>query len=311
MLRQLESQGSAFDLRRWLLGAPSSTLSAVAGYLTQYHMGTVTCVQDGHGTRNAGLRGFVQAWPRWSHAEWDLAFISPALDYRDGAVELWQELLSGLILHGAQQSIDRIYARSTEDSETEEIFRQAGFTILAREEIFVLSKERAPAALPKGLRRTTPDDRHLLSEFYHQVAPRLQSKIEWATPSSVVLQYPWPHSWIRDDYVWSDKGKILAHFRLLVGSKGIWLEVVARPEYRVDTLPYLKYMIALPRDSHSTPLYCPVPDYGVGLGWLLRTLGFEPFARQVLLVAHTVACVPVTHRLIVPGMNTRVETGFH
>jgi len=311
MLRQLESQGAAFDLRRWLLGAPSSTLSALAGYLTQYHMGTVTCVQDGRGRRGAGLRGFVQAWPRWNHAEWDLAYMSPALDYRDGAGDLWQELLSALILHGAEQNIDRIYARLTEDGESEEIFRHAGFTILTREEIFVLSRDRTPAILPKGLRRTSPDDRPGLEEFYRQVAPRLQSKIEWATPSSVVLQYPWPHSWIRDDYMWSDKGKILAHFRLLVGSRGAWLEVVVRPEHRADILPCLKYMTALPRRSHATPLYCPVPDYGVGLGWLLRTLGFEPFARQVLLVAHTIACVPVTHRLVVPGLNTQVETSIH
>jgi hypothetical protein len=45
----------------------------------------------------------------------------------------------------------------------------------------------------------------------------------------------------------------------------------------------------------------------VGLGWLLRTLGFEPYTRQVLLVAHTVTRVSARQRLIVPGLEHSID----
>jgi hypothetical protein len=59
----------------------------------------------------------------------------------------------------------------------------------------------------------------------------------------------------------------------------------------------------------ATPVYSPVPDYSVGLGWLFRPLGFETFTRQVLMVAHTLARVPVRRPLFIHSLEGGVDVG--
>ncbi|MBC7238813.1 MAG: hypothetical protein H5T71_01775, partial [Chloroflexi bacterium] len=44
-------------------------------------------------------------------------------------------------------------------------------------------------------------------------------------------------------------------------------------------------------------------DYGVGLAWVRRTLGFESYHRQVLMVAHTMARARVRRPLLAARME--------
>jgi hypothetical protein len=309
MLRQLEAQGVGFDLRQLLLYSPSPVRSALVGYLTHYQLGTITCVHEGKGKGDGGnLRGFAQAWPRTDQAEWDLAFLAPALDEHRNAPDLWYRLLTYMIILGAEQGALRIYARMSEDAEAEDLFRQAGFTVLSREEIFALPREVSPAPAPKGLRWVMPQDRWALEELYRQVVPQLVQQAEgfsphWGMTHRRVLASSAP----AHEYVWTEKGQIVAYLGLCNSPRGHWLEIVVRPEYRAETLPSIKYMLTLAKCSAKQPIYCPVPDYDVGLGWLLRTLGFESYTRQVLLVAHTVARVPVRRPLIVPTLERSVN----
>jgi hypothetical protein len=80
--------------------------------------------------------------------------------------------------------------------------------------------------------------------------------------------------------------------------------------YRADLLPYLKYMLMVAKSAERLPVYCPVADYSVGLGWLLRTCGFESYTRQVMLAAYTMARVPIRQRVPVhPGLQSSVDIG--
>jgi hypothetical protein len=282
--------------------------SAFLGYITRHHMGARTCVYE-DANSSAGL---AQVWPRPDHTEWDLAFLSPSLDHSDHAVQIWQRLLSHLIIVGAERGILRIYARSSEDSEIEEVLRQVGFTVVTREEIFVLSQPPAPAPLPKGLRRVDRDDLGALDAFYCQVMPRMLHQA--ASPCPYSCASAAPHRTVMsfvsvDEFVWTEKGKIIAYLGLYSSPKGYWLDVVVRPEYRADVLPYIKYVLALTECSPGTPVYSPVFDYSVGLGWLLRTLGFESFTRQVLLVAHTMACIPIRRQVMIRALERGIDVG--
>ena len=247
---------------------------------------------------------------RSPHAEWDLAYLSPSLDDRGDAADTWRKLLSHLIVLGAQQGIERIYARCAEDAEVEDILRQVGFTVVCREEVFVLSKPPAPAPLPKGLRRLDPRHERGLLELYHQVEPRQvhqaeDSSRQWCAAAHLNLT----RSISVDEYVWTGRDQIIAHLQLLSSAKGYWLEVVVRPEHRGDLLPYIKYLLTLTQCSSCRPVYCSVPDYGVGLGWLLRTQDFESYVRQTLLVAHTVSRVAVRRQIMIPGLGGSVDIG--
>lgn len=305
MVRQLQPQGVAFDLRRLLLYSSSPLHSAVAGYLTNHHLGTITCVYRDDG-RGSSLKGFAQVWPRADDAEWDLAFLAPSLERQGNVSALWLRLLSDLIVLGAERGTLRIYVRSAEDAEAEDIFRQVGFTIIIREEVFASSRVPAPIPLPKGLRPVTPEDRPALNELYAQVVPQLVQQAEGVAPHWwATRQRMRPVS--AKEYVWADKGLIIAYLGLCCSSRGYWLETMVRPEFRADLLPHLKYLLTLTRCSANTPVYSPVPDYSVGVGWLLRTLGFEPYARQVLMVVHTAARVPIRRPMLVPGLERGVD----
>ncbi len=307
LVRRLEPQGVAFDLRRHLLEDTVPVRDAVLGFLTAHRLGAITCVCLTPGDED-GLSGFVQATEGADGTEWDLSYIAPSLDYDLRAGNTWCHLLGSLILLAAEHGVERVRVRSAQDAEAEDLFRRVGFTVVSREEVFALDQEAKPTPQPRGFRRSTPEDQWALNELGRQVVPQVIQQAEGGL-------FRWAESGRRgvsqrntsELYVWADRGQMLACLGLTKTARGSWIEVIARPEHRGDVLPHLRYLLTLAAPSSQSPVYCPVPDYAVGLGWLLRTLGFESYTRQVLLVAHTVTRVPAQRSLIVPGLEHGID----
>lgn len=306
-MKQLQSRGMAFDLRRLLLGAFSPARAALLGHLTRQHLGAFTLVQTD--AEDGRAVGYIEAWPRSSPQEWELAYLAPSLDYQRDAQQVWQELLSQLIIVAGQRHIQRIYAKVPEDAEIEAIFRAAGFTVVTREQVFVLIRQPAPAPLPRGMRRVEPHDRWPLEQLYCQVVPPLLFQAEGGLPYEAP-QGGWWRRGATQEYIWADRERALAYLALNSGPRGYWLRVVVRPENRGDLLPCIRYLLAQAQCSDATPVYVPVPDFTVGLGWLLRTLGFESYNRQTLLVAHIVVRSAVNRPLLISGgVGARTSVG--
>jgi len=308
-IKQLEPLGLAFDLRRTLLDATVPSQAALWGYLTRSHLGALTCIHEDKQDRSQ-LKGFAQVWPGGDRCTWELAYLAPSLDYHQRVPEIWQRLLSHLLILGAQQGKRHIYARLAEDAEAETILRQAGFNVISREEVFVLSQEVSPAPQPKGLRPVTGDDLGPLQEFYGQVMPPVVQATQgfpahWLASTQ---RHLWRAGAV-NEFIWSEKGKVVAYLGLSGSARGAWLEVFVRPEYRGDVLPHIRYVLALSGCSATRPVYCPIPDHTVGLGWLLRTLGFSSYVRQVVLVAHNYGRVPVRQKMVVAGLERTVDVG--
>lgn len=308
LLRRLRPRCVGFDLRRLLLDAPSPMSSALLDYFSHHHLGAITCVREDM-IDGKSLWGFAQVWPRPDRPEWDLGCLAPALT-SNGDADLWRGLLNDLVLFGVERGILRIYARASEDAQTEDVLRQAGFTVITREEVFALShcEEPASRSRPAGLRPVSSQDGWALSELYRQAVPQLVRRTE-ELPTRLVAAAGsgLPALTPTDEYVWAEEGRIIAHLGLCRSPKGYWLEVVALPRCRADTSPHIQYMLSLAMCSPRTPVYCPVPDYAAGLGQVLRALGFEAYARQVLLVLHTAARVPVRRPRRVMGLEGRAD----
>jgi hypothetical protein len=312
-LRQLQPRSTAFDLKRLVLAASSPAGSALAAYFTRNHLGTPTYVRE---SAERDGRGFAQVRPRPNGSEWDLLFIAPSLDDHKDTAGIWHALLNHLIVLAGQQSVLRIYARSPEDAEVETVLRGVGFSILAREEVFVLSVPATPAPQPKGMRRASRQDREALICLCQRAMPSLVRKAElssgdWCQAVTRRLRRQVGRARRADEFICMAKGQIIAYLSMRESSAGYWLEVIVHPEYRGDVLPYIRYILTLAECSPGQPLYCGVPDFGVGLGWILRTLEFVPYARQALLVAHTMARVPVRPTVIIPGLEGGVESLGH
>lgn len=304
---QLQSQGLSFDLRRNLLYPPSPVRAAIVASLSQFHAGGLTAV---HVTSadDDGAEAFAQVWSDASRTAWDLTFLAPSLEFAPQAVDAWQQLLTHLMVLGAQQGISRIRARTNEDPETEHALRRAGLTLVSREEVFACSQQLPPAPLPKGLRRATRRDRYSLEELYRKAVPLLVGQVE-GFPAAARGSLARLSVVSFEDYVWAEKGRLVAHIGLWSGPRAYWLDVLVHPEYRADVLPYVRFVLTRTESRATRPVYCPVSDYGVGLGWLLRTIGFTPYARQSLLVGHTASRVPVRERVLARGLESGVKVG--
>ena len=307
-IRQLQPLGVAFDLRRLLLRSLSPVSAALLDYVTHHRFGAITCVQPE--TNSSQRRGFVQAVPRANGMAWDLVFLSPSLEFHPDAAHVWHSLLHHLALYGTERAVQRIYARSAEDAEAEDVLRHVGFTSVTREEVFVLAQQPGPAPVPRGMRRVEPQDSWALDQLHRHVVPPQVQQSEglhqrWCGRSAKRRIGAHP----TDEFVWADRGNIVAYLGLCSSPRGYWLDVVVSPDHRADLLPYIRSILMLAQCSHYAPVYCNVPDYAVGLGWLLRTVGFETYARQIVMVRHTVARVPVRRPIMLPALEQRVDVG--
>jgi hypothetical protein len=310
IVRQLQSRGVTFDLRRSLLHPHSPLWSALIGFMSHEQLGTVSCMYLSREKENEPILGMVSAFTRRHMPYWDLAFLAPALDSLPEAAHIWSKLLTHLTLVGAQRGVARIYARAPEDSEIEEIMHQVGYSLVTREEVFVLVSRPSPVVAPRGLHLLEPQDALALINLYREVVPALVQQAEGVAPHWTASRgHNFSPFWSTKEYVWSDKSKANAYIGLCETAKGYWLEVVVRPEYRAEILPVIKHVLSLTERIETTPVYCQVPDYSVGVGWVLRALGFESYARQVMLVEHTMVRVPIKQRALVPGLEASVDIG--
>lgn len=306
LVRQLQIRGVAFDLRRFLLHPHTPLWSALVGLLSYEQLGTISWLYLSR--QKVPLSGMVSVFPRRHTPYWDLAFLAPALDSRAEATYIWSKLLTHLTVLGVQRGITRIYARATEDAETEDILHQSGFSEVTREEIFVLVNRPSPVVASRGLHRLEPQDAQPLINLYREVVPLLVQQAEGESPHWAASRaHSFGPFWVTKEYVWSEKSRANAYIGLCETEKGYWLEVVVRPEFRAEILPLIKHVLSLTECTEITPVYCQVPNYGVGVGWVLRALGFESYARQVMLVEHTMVRVPIKQRVVVPGIEGSVD----
>ena len=281
------------------------------GLATHQHWGAITCTQEpslGHATGQP-RKAFAQVWPRSDGVSWDLSFLTPSLDQAAWVAKSWLDLLQLLMVLGGQRQVQRLCARVPENNAIEETLRQAGLCVIGREEIFCLSQRVKYVAAPNGLQRMTWEHRQAVRALYHAVQPRLQHQAESMRPCEGTAYYHPPRPGNSDAFVWQVDNQVVAYFGLAETSRGGWLEVIVRPEVRGDIAPHIRYMVGLAAPNRQQPLYCAVPDHSIGLGWILRTLSFDSFARQSLLVGYPLARIGVRRPMVIPGLERRVDIG--
>lgn len=307
-VRHLQTRGTAFDLKRCLLSTQNPTRSAILGLVSGHHIGARTLVHtEGPGTDPVG---FVQLLPRDDGSSWDLVCVAPALDEGPPSACLWQDLLSQAIITAAEQRVARIYARAPLHGDSAMVLRRSGFTMVGCEDIFASSAAQPASPMPAGLRPVAEEDAWALGELRRQVIPPLVYQAQWFAPEEVALSSQAMGA-AQGGYVWVEDGSIVAHLSLDSTARGHWIECTVRPERRGDLLPHLRYLLYVANGLDHRPVYVSVPDYTVGLGWLLRTLGFESYGRQQVMVAHTVSRVTVSRPAVAHGLEGRVDIIAH
>lgn len=305
-LKALQPVSVSLDLRREVLYRPAPLRSAVLGYLTRHHFGPLTWMCEGV-RGEPGIQGFAQVWPSAWREDWSLGAVAPAPDV-PGAEWVWRELLNGLVRRAAEHGRPRILARVPEDSEVEHALRAGGFLAATKEELFCLTRPLKPVASPRNLFSTRSSDAWAIGELYRQVVPRHVQEAE----ASVGHGCGTPGGYLFgaravEERIWMEEGRANAYFALSAAPLGHWLEVLVRPEHRTDILPHIRYILSRVDVAPHRPVYCSVPDYAVGVGWMLRTLSFQSLHRQVQMVMHVAARLPLRRPSMVAGLEAGVD----
>jgi hypothetical protein len=305
---RLQRRGTSLDLEGDLLRPHTPLWEAWLALVTQHAMGEPAYVlYDPHEGE-----AFVQIRYRPHQDAADVAYISPSLAVHPRASTAWATLLDGACVDVAERGIQRVFAKLPESGVEVEVFRQAGFTPYAGEEIYRLgnSENRVRGRPGLALRPQRLDDWPAVQKLGVAVIPQRVRQVEGGialatdkggTPSRYVLPGE------RGD----DLAAVLTLYR---GGLASWVSVLVHPDAGHFVVDLLQWALAALADGPARPIYCSTRKYEGGMRPALESCGFDLVATRVLMVRHTAAWVKAASQELVPvlkGGAEPVPPAFH
>jgi hypothetical protein len=169
-----------------------------------------------------------------------------------------------------------VLADLPESSPLFEGFRKAGFTIWARQNIYLLGAEAAQNAAQANLWRLwTSDDMASVNSLYKEVVPGLVQCIEPITRKTALGLV-----------AFQPDGRLAAFADLEYGPKGVWVQVITSPDVQAASL--LQTLYASIPELYGRPAYLSVRSYLPWLDATLEALGMTRAESQMLLVKNMV-----------------------
>lgn len=316
-LAELASQGMELDFERLHLSGVSPMTDALAARVSFGNMGAETFVLHGDERKQHAL-GVVQARPRKNRPEADITFIAPALAHDSDAVTTWYRLLAEAARGLGELGCQRIYATVPSGNGAEEVFRQAGFSIFTREQIFFLDtsgvrglrnghtvREDAPL-FELNLRRMRKRDAWNVLRLYSAVTPRHVQNAEamlTTEGASGKLDDWWEHM-NGTSYVLERGGEMAGLVRITRGRLATWVRFHMSPETDSTAGDAVRQTIALIGKTRTRPIYVAVRDYEGGVRAALDGAGFVSRLERSHMVKYTTVRV----REPVPWLKPVLET---
>lgn len=293
-IHELASQGLELDLERLWLSPPSRLTDALAARVPFGSLGAETFVLYANGRSRRAL-GVLQARLRKNRPEADITFIAPTLTSDPDAVTTWYRLLAEATNGLGELGCQRIYAQLPCGNAFEEVFRQAGFTVYAQEEVYRLSTDRVAAILHKRvaltLRRQRPHDDWNILRLYTTLTPRAVQQAEAMLTGEGTLG-TLEHWWDGArgaGFVFERENRLLGLVRVTRGRLASWLRLYLHPEARATADEMVAEAITLANRFRVRPIYVGVRNYEMGIRPALDAAGFEWVLQRSLMVKHTTA----------------------
>jgi hypothetical protein len=283
LLLSLRGLGLNLDMQRAALWRPQPLDPALAAVLPWRNLGTLTYVGR---TDNSRAFGFVQVGTQAERREWQVIHLAPWLPQDEEGATTWVGLLTDLGVLAGQWGALRIRAGVVAGGAEEDAFRQAGFSVYAREEVYRLWSPRPEGGASCALRALMDDDAWALLQLAGQVVPAPVQQAEGMSvidPSvSLAARLGISHE---QGFVLPGAVELCAYAGLNRGPEGVWARILLHPEAGEMAATVVRHVI---RVASPTPvLYCPVREYQSGLRGVLAGMGFEHAGAQVWMVKHT------------------------
>ena len=312
LLRKLGTRGTPLGVQRTMVRPASPFWRALSSTLGVQEPLTHTWLLR-EKSKGGLLAGLLQTMDRPGRPEAEIVYVSPALSGRPEVQNLWNKLITHACAQAGERGIQRLLVDLPSGGDEVQIFRQAGFTIYAREEILRLESVPGSApnsSLPEGLRRPCNGDGIRLQELYAAVTPRLVQMAEAQSP------YGWrlTHNqhlpmWGEEVYLLqNDDGKLDAFLQIRPGSAGHWLDLILAPRIRSSVEPLLDFGLERISGWGSKPVYTAVREYQGGLLPALHEKGFQPIGRQAAMVKYTTVLIKDPLPKLLTVIDKRVDS---
>lgn len=290
LVLHLKRDGVLLDLETSLTNARSPLSTAFLSSILPFQTGTTCTFVIDQREDSGRLLGLAQMRHCPGRPEYVVVFVAPALSSGNGTHAIWQRLLTYLGVKAGERGGQRLYAGLPTEGEEYQIFRHAGFTAYAQEDVFqlVAPTSQLEGIEPLPLRRQRDRDSWGLQRLYATVTPRAVQNAEGSAQAQWELsRVRWGTYPSRRGYVWETRGEIMAAFQVRYNRGGHWLRMLLHPDAldRADAL----VAAALSRvyGARGQKLYCAVRTYEAGIPSALAAGGFEPVGSQMLVVKHT------------------------
>lgn len=306
---ELASQGVELDLARARLSPQSPLTEALASRLSFGGMGAETFVLYPDGRKQRAL-GMVQARLRKNHPEADITFIAPDLESEHDAVATWYRLLAEATNSLGESGIQRLYVQVSCGNGAEEVFRQAGFNVYARENVFLLPADRAAANNVSGgvttLRRQRKRDSWNLMRLYSALTPRQVQSAEGTVAGEggpLKLDETWENV-NSTGYILERQNALVGTVRMQKGRLASWLRLYLHPQAQAYADDLVREAVMLASKTRARPIYASVRHYEGGIRAALEAIGFEWQFERCLMVKHTTVRVKEAIPWLAPVLET-------
>jgi hypothetical protein len=308
-MQPLQMRGVQLDLERAVLWPHTPTQAALFAHVPLSAIGAETIVLYPSPSRRTRAVGFAQLRARRGRPEADIVFLAPALDSDNDAVSIWYRLLAECAKEIGGRGGQRLFAQVAGGNGIEEVFRQAGFTAYAHDDVYRLDDLPPNLAQTKLLRHQRVRDGWNLLRLYAEFAPRsVQIAEGMLSPQGQggKLGDWWDQS-SGAGYILEVDGEIAGAVRVRRGSAAYWLRFWLHPQAEEHGEELILGALALLRAAPRRPIYCNVRDYESGLRGALDLFGFRNVQTRSLLIKHMTVRIKEPLIKLMPALEKRPE----
>jgi hypothetical protein len=204
------------------------------------------------------------------------AHVNYLLQPEDGDPQSLVPLLEGLVKQAGSWGAKQVVADLDTDSPFFAYFRQAGFSVLAKQQVYkCLAPEKSSKVDGNRWRLWTSGDIHAMRCLYHTLVPPLVQPVEPLTRRETLgLVY------------YDAQGVLGAYADMVYGPLGIWVLPVILPQAKEDIADLLMEMIQAVPDRADRSIYVTARSYQPWVEHALLDLSAAPGPEQALLVRY-------------------------
>jgi hypothetical protein len=276
LVHRLKAHGISLDSESYLARGLHTAEDAALSRLSIMEWGAPTLVARCGNARAIGQLRYTRG-----NAHAHVVFVAPTLmpHHTEMMESAWLALLDGLAAEAGQRGAVTIHAEVAENSTVFEVLRQAGYASYTGQDIWRRAPAQPPARDITSIvpRRATERDMAAVRFLHAQTVPRLAQQAD-PPPDAAGLVY------FREGKAWS-------YFSVSKGNRGIFLRPYLHPDAQDLAQEVLASALIALRGGKRVPVYCCIRQYQGWLSGALERLGFEPWARQTVLVKHTTSRV--------------------